>query len=196
MKAKMGAWIGRGAALVGLMVLGTGCAHYQYSLLQPGNGPQIIGKQPLRVEYAPLTYQVAERNHRLAMQIDNPTDTPVRLLAERSYLVTPRGETRPMPAAVIAPHSYIGITFPPPPLVYRSYPTYSWGMGFGPYWGGPYWNASWGFYGAPYGPMDYYVTPPQSWDWKEGNVRMLLFYQQATNIIEHQFLFNREKVKK
>lgn len=198
MNAKVVLKIGRAAGFLGLVMALTGCAHYQYSLLQPGNAPQVAGKQPLRVDYPPLLYQMAERSDRLAIQINNSTDTQVTLLGNRSYIVTPRGETRPVAGAVIAPHSFIGIVLPPAPIVYRAYPSFAWGLGFGYpfYWGPGY--ADWGIYGAPgyYGPTDYYVSPANNWEWKEGNVRMLLHYQQTTNTFDHQFLFNRAEVKK
>ncbi len=180
-----------------------GCAHYRYSVVQPANLAATVGKDPVSLDYSPLRYQLAERDDRLALRINNTTDSPVTLLGNRSYLVTPKGESQPLKSAIIAPHSFIGMAFPPAPSVYRAYPHFGWGFGFGgplyyhgshfaPYAGFSYYNDP--FY---YGPTDYYLVNPHGyWEWKTGEMRLHLSYQGApTNTFDHEFLFLRQKVK-
>ena len=187
---------------LGAMALAaSGCAHYQYRMVQPSNLASPIAKQPVRVDYPPLMYQLSEQDHRLAMQINNPTEAPITLVGNRSYLVSPHGETHPLRGAIIAPHSYVGMLMPPQNRTYRAYPSFGFGMGVGGWHSGPLFHSGVNYIGEPYwsGPADYYmVNPPNYWEWKTGEVRLNLSYQQTTpaaNSFDHQFLFERQKAK-
>lgn len=184
-----------------LALLFTGCAHYQYVIVQPPNYGQPITKQPMRVDLAPLSYQFFMREEHLIMQINNPTEGPVSLLGQQSYVVDPHGRSHPLRGGIIAPRSFIGMTLPPGPRPGPGFrPSVGVGFGFGgPRFGpGVGFHSGMGFYDDPffYGPPEPGPSP-YYWDWKTGEVRMMLYYQQwnPTNNFQHQFVIERRKVK-
>ncbi len=81
--------------LLASMVAFSGCASYTYRIVEPAALAQPITKQGITVTYDPLQYRIAAQRQRLAMRITNPTDAPIRLLANRSYVVDPMGEAIP-----------------------------------------------------------------------------------------------------
>lgn len=174
----------------------SGCAHYDFYLVEPGQNAQRITKQTIRVSYPPLDYRMAEVEGRLALNIDNPTTTPVNLLGHRSSVVDPRGVSRPLPQRLIAPHSFIPMLLPPRPLMYRVYNPYPF---YRPWYGG-----GWPYYYPWYDPFFYEPLPytytyeirtPYNWDWKEGQVRANFVYEQGGQTIEHHFVFDRRREK-
>ena len=122
--------------LAAAILLATGCAKYDYVLLEPGDGEQLIVRDKrLVVPQEPMTYRLGRVDGRLLVRIANPTDEPIRIVGERSYVVDPEGETHPIGGGTIAPHAYIDLILPPPPQVYRSYPRYHFGAGLGRWYG-------------------------------------------------------------
>jgi len=187
-------------AVVGAVFLG-GCARYQYVLVEPSEHRQTITKQGSVVPMPPLEYAlavVAVRQHpQLAMRIINQSSEPIRLVGERGFVVDPTGATHPLPAGTIAPNAHIGLFLPPAPVVYRSSPRFSLGLGYGHYHG-PYDHMYGGLAYDPwlYGPMEFYaVNPPHHWEWKTGVVRMRLFYEDKGTNFEHNFTFDRQRAK-
>ena len=185
-------------ALAAAILLG-GCARYEFVLVEPSQLAGTIGKEGFPVPYEPLTYRLAKRHDRIAMTISNSTDSPVMLVGNKSYVVDPGGQTRPLIGGTIAPRSHIGLFLPPEPQVYRAGPIL--GPGFGYYYGsGPYFGPGFGYYYEPFYalPMYYYLeNAPHYWEWKTGQVQMRLFYEQThTNTFEHHFVFLRQKVRK
>jgi hypothetical protein len=179
-----------------------GCARFEYRLAEPAQSAQTITGQETRLEWPPADYRLKERHPMLVMTILNPSTQPLLMIGPRSYVVDPRGETHPIQGGTIAPRSYIGMVFPPQPPEYRAMPTFGFGMGYG--WGSPYGGTPYGTaFGFPYdpfyapGPLD--ITPvnlPHFWDWRTGVVRLHLAYaQQGTNTVEHDFVFERRRVK-
>lgn len=190
------------AAVLALAGLFSGCARYQYTLVEPGGHRQAIAGAGAVVAQTPLEYQWAGRDSRLALRIMNPSADPVRLVGEKSYVVDPTGATHPLPGGTIAPKGHVGLTLPPAPLLYRSSPRFSFGLGFGsgfgPWHGGPYHSLGWGYdYPFFYEPTDFYaVNPPNYWEWNTGEVRMRLVYEgKNTNSFEHNFTLDRQRVK-
>jgi hypothetical protein len=173
-----------------------GCRHYEYRLVEPAQYARVIGKEPVTIPYDPLQYRLARQNDHLAMRIVNPTDDPVRLLENKSYAIDPQGETHPVRGHFIAPHSYVRLNVPSIPITYTVYNTPP-PLGFYPGWSYPF-HSSYPFYDPffyePY-PSSYQVRTPYDWDWKEGPVRLHLGYDRAGKEFEHNFVFERRRVR-
>jgi len=183
----------------------TGCARYQYAIVEPSHLGRTIGQDGTRITYEPLEYDFAVRDGELSMAIANPAAQPVSIVAEKSYVVSPEGASHPVPVAgSIAPRSFTATLLPPQPPVYRSGPAFSFGFGIGsysaPFYGGPVVSHSFGyhFYDSVYeGPREHYpANLPNYWTWKTGRVRLRLTYEQGdTNTFSHDFVLERRKVK-
>ena len=202
-----------------------GCARYEYQLVEPAEFSQIIPRDgrdvpAVTVPREPLEYRFAEVGHRLGVQIDNPTQRPITLLGERSYVVDPAGYSHPMRGATIAPRSRISFSLPPVQWVYRSRPRFSVGVGVGTYRSGSFIGTGFGtplyypYYGDPWY-YDTYVMRVAPWDWREGLVRMRLVYdvaRQPADVpelgeerelegqrerveVEHEFAFERRRIR-
>lgn len=172
-----------------------GCQHFDFRMVEPAQGAQVIQKQPVTLSESPLDYRIVRRHDRLAMTIMNPTDVPVTLLASKSYVIDPHGESHPMRGGVIGPHSHMRVFLPPVPAsmtFYSSYPMYAygpWGPFYGPYYDYPFW---------PYAPTysySYNIITPFDWRWKSGPVRLQFGYDQAGKAFEHRFTFEKYRVK-
>jgi hypothetical protein len=188
-----------------MLLLVSGCAQYQYSIVEPARLARTIGEEGTRVTYEPLEYDFAVRDGELSMAIANPTTEPLSIVAAKSYVVSPDGASHPVPVAgSIAPRSFVATLLPPEPPVYRSSPRFSIGFGVGhysaPYHHGPFVSHGFGyhFYDGYYeGPHDYYpVNLPNYWTWKTGQVRLRLTYEHGTNnTFEHDLVLERRKVE-
>jgi hypothetical protein len=172
--------------LIALSGLFAGCARHEFDLLEPPELAQRIGREmPAVIERAPLVYRLQSAEGRLVMTIRNPTDQPVVLLGERSYVVDPEGQSRPLPTQAIAPASYIKLIFPPlrDP---RAAPRF--GIGFGVMRTGtmrmddePVLLSA--------GRADPY------WRWRdEAPVRMRLVFQVGADTFAQDFVFRRVRV--
>jgi len=180
------------ALLAAVAVLLCGCGTYQYRILQPQGVAQPVTEKPVQVSYAPLEYHFAKQHDRLAMQIANPTDDTITLVAERSSVVDPAGESHPLRGRIINPRSFVRMLLPPMSLSIP-YPDYYWG--WGPYWGpyNPYWGPGpyYGWYGPP--PVSYYeIYTLYDWKWKTGSARLRLTYERKGSTFEHNFEIVRE----
>jgi len=175
-----------------------GCARYQYVLVQPSQFTRSITEERTRVAYPPLEYEFAEEDDSLMMAVINPGQEPVRIVPSKSFLVSPDGESHPLPASSIAPRSYRALLLPPEPPAYRASPSFSIGFGVGHYWGGPHFGTGFGYHDYWYGgPREYYqANSPDYWGWETGPVRMRLSFEQgSTNTFEHDFVIERRKVE-
>jgi len=185
--------------LFGLLLIAAGCAQYEYVLVKPSPFARTITKEKTRITQPPMEYEFVRENDHLMMAIINPGQEPVTIVQSKSFIVSPDGESHPLPSSSIAPRSYAALLLPPEPPVYRSRPGLSIGFGFGNYFGGPHFGTGIGYYDTIYeGPRDYYLVGggPNYWPWKVGQVRMRLFYEQAnTNTFEHDFVLERRKVQ-
>jgi len=170
-----------------------GCATVQYRVLQPQGVAQIITDQPVQVSYAPLVYHFVRQQNRLSMQINNPTDETIVLVGERSSVVDPAGETRPLRGRLINPRSFVQMLLPPQTISIPYTDYWGWGWGWGPYWG-PSWGP-WGPYNGWWGPPPvsfYTVRTVFDWNWKTGPVRLHLTYDRKGTVFEHDFEIVRE----
>ncbi|MBM3834964.1 MAG: hypothetical protein FJ403_17160 [Verrucomicrobia bacterium] len=192
----------------------SGCARFQYRIVEPASLAQTLGKQEVRVSRESLEYRFADLDGYLGIGILNSTDKPVTLVGDKSYVVDPRQRTRPLRGGMIAPRSYIDMTLPPPPFIYREEPSFRFGFGLGyssfhrprPFLGSrfrvgirhhPFFPVYDPLYDPFYDrPTHYQVTTPAHWEWNVGEVRVHLSYDHAsTNAFEHDFTFVRERVK-
>ena len=178
------------------VALMSGCATYNYQIVEPANLSHLIADQPLTVTYDPLQYGFVRHNDRLSMTIINPTDDRMRLLGDQSFIVDTRGESHPLRGRILAPHSYARMLLPPIPASYQTTygpsgfigPGYGFGYPYG--WGGFYDD----FY---YGPVttSYQVHAPYDWRWEAGPIRLRLTYSRAGKNFDHDFVIARQREK-
>lgn len=177
----------------------TSCAKYQFHIVEPAAHAQLVERKHA-AEFAidPLNYQLQEIDKYLAIRIENPTDEPITILSERSYVVDPEGETHALRGGTIAPRSFVTFTLPPVPYYREAEPHFSVGFGVGTsynvrqYHGGHHYHHSY-FYSNYWGPSWY--AEPYSWRWKSGPVRMSVVGETSNGRFEHNFLFERVRVK-
>jgi hypothetical protein len=112
-------------------VLLTGCARYEYQLVQPEPSAGHIGsKSDYVVKLDPLEYRFRSASGRLVVQIHNPTDQNIQLRGEQSYVVDPGGQSHPLRSLSIAPNSFGKIIIPPMrPEIYDTGPHIGFGVG-------------------------------------------------------------------
>ena len=206
----------RAILVLSLLLCVGGCASYEYDLTQPADLRRHVGtKTDTVVPIDPLEYRLRTVDNRLVMRIFNPTDEAIQLIGERSTVVDPDGQSHPLRAQTIAPHSFIKLVLPPlKPYVYDPGPTFGFGVGthvgsaYGPYYSPfyspyyyPYYSHYW--YGAPYGPTYYepryfYVYDEgdnRYWDWKgETDARMTLVFARGEKQFTHELAFHRKKM--
>ena len=190
-----------GVVLVCLAV--TGCAKYEYNLVQPQDLAAHIGKNTDHVvALPPLEYRLRSYDNRLVMRIGNPTTQPISLLGERSFVVSPRGESHPLRSQTIAPNSYIKQIFPPPrPQYYHPGPTF--GVGIGTSVGGFHHRHHPHYHyhdPLPY-PEPQYISVYDGadeafyWDWEgQSEASMTLVYRSGADEFKHEFTFRRQKM--
>lgn len=169
-----------------------GCARYEYRLVQPTASAQIIPKGAgITLQMDPLEYKVADRGHRVAMRIINPTDAAIRIIPQRSWVVDPRGHSHPIRPSMIAPHSFVDASLPPIPMAYSgtAYPTF----GFGGYpYSGFYWAMEYSY--APWS-YSYQVVTPYDWAWREGQARLHLGFGRDNQEFDQDFVIERQKAR-
>lgn len=181
-----------------LLVLLCGCANYEYVLVQPAQFARSITEERTRITYPPMEYEFAEEDDHLLMAVINPGQEPVRIVQSKSFLVSPDGESHPLPASLIAPRSYKAMLLPPEPQTYRASPSFSIGFGVGHFFGGPHFGTGFGYHDYFYGGPHYFrqVNAAEHWPWEVGPVRMRLSFEQGnTNAFEHDFVLERRKVE-
>jgi len=169
-----------------------GCASYQYRLVQPPGVAQPIRDQVVAVTYDPLEYRLIRHDNRLGVRIFNPTNDRIVMLANKSYVVDPRGETHPVRGRIIGPHSYAAMLLPPRPITLPGWgPGHAWGWGWGwtPYT--PFYDP---YYAEFYQPPVYYyeVRTAYDWHWDSGPIRLHLAYERDGTSFEHNLEFVRE----
>ena len=189
----------------------TGCARYEYDLIQPPDLRRHVGTktdQVIRLE--PIEYKLRTVDNRLVMRAYNRTDRAIVLLGEQSVVVAPDGESHPVRGRTIAPGSHVKLIFPPlRPRIERGGPSFGVGVGVGVS------RHRYRRVGAAYDgiePFDHepaYLTmyePAEAlyWNWKgESDARIILVYQRGgpgaataptTDEIRHEFTFHRRKM--
>jgi len=183
-----------------LLCLASGCATYEFDILQPNDRRAHIGrKTDTVVPTEPLQYRFRAVDGRLVMRIYNSTPDAIQLLGERSYVVAPDGQSRPMRSMTIAPGSFIKVILPPVrPVSYRSGPRFGIGVGGGI---GRRHGDGFGGVGVGYDSDPVYAYTEDDggvtyWDWDgQSEARVKLVYQRAGgNGFEEEWVFARKKM--
>lgn len=198
-------WMKRGVvpSALGLLLLLTGCVHYEYDVVEP---PELAGhvgeKSWVSLQRDDIEYRLRSYDNRLVVHIYNRGGEVIRLLGADSAAVDPRGESHPLHGAAIPPASYAKRIFPPPqPRVQRYGPTVGVGVGVGHgaghghYHHHPFHSPAF----DDFGPRYYGVYDPSDrtyFQWPgETNVRLLLGYErEGGERFRHEFLIRRRKM--
>ncbi len=191
------------AVLVAAVAL-TGCAHYEYDIVEPADLAQHVGsKSSVPMPMEPVRYEAISSSDRLVLVIHNETDQPIKLLGEDSFAVDPHGESHPIPTRTIAPASATKLFFPPVrPTFRQSGPSLGFGVGGVVSSGHVYHGGGAGYhYGhAFYDDYPRYYRAEDDgtiyWDWTgdRTDMRLRLSFAQGEKTFHHDFTFRRVKV--
>lgn len=177
-----------------LAVLAAGCARYEYGIVEPADLAARIGhKEPGEVKIAldSVQYRFRAVEDRLVLLAVNASDQPLELLGERSYLVDPARESRPLQARTIASHSYMKMILPPLRPVYRAAPWLGVRVGSDPY--DALDDPAWAY---PSSSAPYDGAAAGYWEWRgEGNVRLRLAYRRGEQTFHHDFVLSKKKMQ-
>jgi hypothetical protein len=183
--------------LIVLAIALGGCTQYEFVISEPAEHAGRLTRQERTLERDPLRYYLVDQSNRLGLRIENPTDVPIELQGETSYVVTPDGESQPLHSGTIAPHTWSGFTVPPVVREYRSSGSVGFGIGVGTFG-----HDGGGFIGVGHDPFydDFAYVPRDTpvWTWKTGIVRVHLVYErqgEPTQTFEHDFVFERRQAE-
>jgi hypothetical protein len=189
----------RSLVAIGAIVIASGCAHYEYDIVDPPNLAQHIGSNTDTVfSIHPLLYRMRTYENHLVIQVHNPTTQPIRLLGGDSFVVDPQGQSHPLQTQTIAPGSFIKLVLPPlPPEPVPAGPTIGFGIGFADAYtpGGPAWPA---WTDPRWGQPRYMAIAADDayWSWDdESNVRLSLSFDQVRQpAFTHALVIHRRKM--
>ncbi|MGH7178429.1 MAG: hypothetical protein ACREJC_13710 [Tepidisphaeraceae bacterium] len=180
------------AGLFLLIAMPAGCARYEYEIVRPGEFAGHIGKDDVLVERDPLSYRFNAVNNYLVVRIYNNTEAQMQLAGAQSSAVDPGGQSHPLRAQPLPPHSFIKLILPPiPPQIYPVGPSITIGAS----------ASSGGYSGGCAGAWSerQYVAVVDDdavyWDWKdEGAVRLTLMFAKDGSTFTQEFAFQRVKM--
>lgn len=188
-----------------LLVLVGGCARYQYDIVRPEDARQRIGKEWRRVDRGPVYFRLRTVDNHLLVHVYNASEDPIRVLGDRSYIVTPVGRSIPLPTQTIAPGAFMKLILPPVEQVIRAGPSVGFGFGYRahgyyPWYYSPYYP--YGGYGPAfydpywYEPRYFYIENPENyWEWEgETDVTLRVVFEQRDQVFDHMFIFHRVKI--
>lgn len=180
----------------------TGCARYEFDVIQPADQRQHVGrKTDAVVKIEPLVYRLRSVEGRLVLRIRNETDAAIQLDGERSAVVDTEGQSHPLRSQTIASGSFIKLIIPPlRPRVGRPGPTFGVGVGIGT----SRYDARRGhalpshdpFLHEPMYMTVYDDSDAYYWDLEgEGAIRLELVYRRGEETINHHLELARRKMK-
>jgi hypothetical protein len=186
-----------------LLLLTTGCARYEYDLVQPADLARHIGRdrdEVIRID--PLEYRLRSYENRLVMEIFNPTGDPITLAGDRSYVVDPGGQSHPLRSQAIAPSAFIKLILPPMRPYYRSSPSIGFGLGVGFSSRGHFGRRGFGgvgfhdpFWDEPHYATYYDESDTTYWTWEgETDARLHLVFLRGNETFADDFTFHRRKM--
>ena len=188
-------------ALIPLIGMFTGCASYEYDLIQPtAHAGHIGSKDWQRFTMDDIEYRLKSSDDRLVIDAYNRSEEPVKLVGDDSVAVDPKGESHPLRSRTLPPGSYVRLILPPPPpTVRRSGPTFGFGVGVV---GSRFHRHGFG-YGAfddfyepgptYYAVYDYSDATLWTWEGDRTDARLILAYDRGKERVRHEFLFRRVK---
>jgi len=185
--------------LLMLLVVGGGCAKYEFDIVEPPDLARHIGRDGETVlKRDELEYRFLAVEGRLVMHVVNPTNEQIELIGPESTGVDPRGQSHSLRGQAIAPHSYIKVILPPMRPYYRTGPTFGFGIGIQAYRGYPrrYWP---GAYDPLWDEPRYMTVVDETdtvyWSWDgESEARIRLTFRKGREMFHHDFVFRRKKV--
>jgi hypothetical protein len=187
-----------------LFSFSTGCAKYEYDIIEPEDLAGHIGSRADHdVGREPLVYRLRAYDNRLVMRVFNETDEPIHVQGDRSFVVDPEGQSRPLRSQTIAPRAFIKLIFPPVRPYWNTGPSVGFGVGYVVSSSGRNSNRSSAtvvyrprFHDQP----RYYSLNDGGevfWDWRgEGSIRLTLVFERegANETFSHSFVFQRKKM--
>jgi hypothetical protein len=183
-------------ALMSLMFLLVGCAHYEYDIVSPAEMRQHVGTESeVRLQRAPLEYRLDTIEDHLVVRIYNLSNDMIQLVAERSSVVDPAGQSHPLRGQAIPPNAFMKLILPPT-AHYEPVPGQgvrvggSAGYGYGRPWHEGYDQNIWDE------PQYVAVYEPQAWKWEgETHVRLVLTFQAGDGKqFMQEWTFDRKKM--
>jgi hypothetical protein len=183
-----------------VLLLGGGCANYQFNLVKPEQYAAVIGtKSDVVVNVDPLEYRFIGMEGYLVVRIKNPTGDAIELIGEQSSAIDSTGEAHPLRSQTIPPGAFIKVILPPPrPTVNDSGPGIGFGFGvIGRLDRGyvddrlydPYWND------RPQTLTLYDQGSNFYWDWNANtSVKVIFTYQRAGHPFHQDFTFFKQKL--
>lgn len=184
--------------LICLLFLATGCANFEYDLVQPVDVARKIGSKTDEVfTRDAIEYRLVTMENRLILRAYNTTESPMTLNGEKSVTVDENGQSHPLRSLTIAPKSFVKLILPPlRPKLERVGPSF--GIGFGGMYGDARRPRPYGYGAAMNDAPQYFAVYDDDayyWNWtKESQVRLTLVYEQEQMTIRHEFVFGRRKV--
>jgi hypothetical protein len=186
------------AGLILSMACLSGCAHYEFDLVRPGDMGRHVGEEREQIfNVPPLQYRMQAYEGRLVIKIYNPTNEIIFLEGARSSAVDPKGEGHPLGDLTLVPDSWVKLILPPlrPQMGVVGSDV---GFGFGVV--GERDTFYPGFDSDPY----YYDSPRYSkvyipgdsryWNWEgQTDVRLMLFFRRTSGEFHQEFTFHRRK---
>lgn len=169
-------------------LLAAGCTRYEYAVVQPPELSRHIDRDGTVIDEPPLRYHLVSYENRLVIRVENTADQPVHLVGDRSWLVTPDNESRPLLNQTIAPQSHVKLILPPlQPRVTRTGPSV--GIGFGVSSGRVGTGVG---VGTPLRSRTYVHDDDAYWEWSgETEVRLHLVFEYGGESIMQDFTFLR-----
>lgn len=173
-----------------------GCSTYNYDILQPESAHlRITTSDWQTLPSGPVSYHFRAVESHLVIQIYNTTSDPLRLLGDRSYIVTPSSQSIPLDTQTIAPGAFAKLILPPVQPIIHTGPAI--GIGFGYSTGRVYRAYPEDFYNPAFAEprMLYVETPANYWEWDgETNVTLHLVFDQSGKTVGQTFVFHRVKL--
>lgn len=188
------------AAMLILVALSEGCAHYEYDIVQPPNLAHHVGENhDVSFNRGALLYRLRSYQNHLVIQLQNETSQPIQLLGGRSFVVDPDGQSHPVDEETIAPESFIKLVLPPiAPEVTPVGPVIGIGLGVSSVHG-PGYDLS--FENPLFVRPRYYASADvenRFWKWEgETDVRLSLTFGHAGSAeapFAQAFVFHRHKI--